>query len=190
MLSRHFVGLVEQLVRDAGSYSDVSVEAIIKAGGISRSTFYVYFADKGDLLVAIAHDVIADLVASGNAWWQLPTDASRDDLRRALRAPIDTYREHRTILATVTETAAYDPRVREQQQLLVDRVVSALADYICNAQRNGAIDATLDVNRVAQWMVWMFERGLYQLIGGADDEETDRLQDSLTDIVWRVIYQR
>jgi AcrR family transcriptional regulator len=190
MLSRHFVGLVEQLVTDAGSYADLSVEAIITAGGISRSTFYVYFADKGDLLVAMAQDVIGDLVAAGTRWWELPVDATRDDLHRALRAPIDTYRKHRTILATVVETAAYDPKVREQQQLMIDQVVSALAGYIADAQRVGAVEATLDASRTAQWMVWMFERGLHQLIGAADDDETDLLHHALTDIVWRVIYRR
>jgi TetR/AcrR family transcriptional regulator, ethionamide resistance regulator len=152
--------------------------------------FYVYFADKGDLLVAMAQDVIADLVAAGTPWWELPADATRDDLHQALRAPIDTYRKHRTILATVTETAAYDARVREQQQHLVDQVVSALTSYITKAQRSGTAEATLDASGTAQWMVWMFERGLYQLIGGADDDETDQLHHALTDIVWRVIYRR
>ena len=190
MLSRHLVGVVDQLVRDGISYADLSVEAIITAGGISRSTFYVYFADKGDLLVAMAQDVIGDLVAAGTSWWELPAGAIRDDLRTALRAPLDTYRKHRTILATVTETASYDARVREQQQHLIDQVVSALTNYITDAQRSGTVEASLDASRTAQWMVWMFERGLYQLVGGADDDETERLLDALTDIVWRVIYRR
>jgi AcrR family transcriptional regulator len=190
MLSRHFVGVVEQLVQNGTSYADLSVEAIITAGGISRSTFYVYFADKGDLLVAMAQDVIGDLVAAGTSWWELPADATRADLHNALRAPIDTYRKHRTILETVTETAAYDPRVREQQQNLIDQVVTALTTYIIDAQRIGAVETTLDASRTAQWFIWMFERGLYQLIGGADDDETERLHDALTEIVWRVIYRR
>ena len=69
MLSRHFVSVVEELVENGVRYADLSVEAIITAGGISRSTFYVYFEDKGDLLVAMAQDVIGDLVADGASWW-------------------------------------------------------------------------------------------------------------------------
>jgi TetR/AcrR family transcriptional regulator, ethionamide resistance regulator len=190
MLSRHFVGVVEQLVQQADSYADLSVEAIITAGGISRSTFYVYFDDKGDLLAAMAHDVISDLLAEGTSWWQLPAEATRDDLHTALRAPVDSYRKHRTILATVAETAPTDPRVREQQQHLIDQVVSALTSYIKNAQHSGTLDADLDANRTAQWLIWMIERGLYQLIDRADGDETERLLDTLTDIVWRVIYRR
>jgi TetR/AcrR family transcriptional regulator, ethionamide resistance regulator len=190
MLSRHFVGVVETLVEGGAAYADLSVEAIIKAGGISRSTFYVYFDDKGDLLVAMAADVIGDLVSTGSSWWDLPAEATRADLHAALRIPIDTYRQHRTILGTVVETAAYDPRVREQHQSLIAQVVPALATYISAAQHAGTADPDLDAERTARWLVWMIERGLYQLVGAADDEDVDRELDALTDIVWRVVYRR
>jgi hypothetical protein len=102
--------------------------------------------------------------------------------------PIDTYRKHRTILGTVAETAAYDPRAREQQQNLIDQVVTALTTYICDAQHAGVADAHLDAARTAQWLIWMIERGLYQLVGSADDAEVERQLDSLAEIVWRVVY--
>lgn len=188
MLSRHFVTVVENLVENGVRYADLSVEAIITAGGISRSTFYVYFDDKGDLLVAMAQDVIGDLIADGASWWELPVDGTRGDLRKALRVPIDTYRKHRTILGTIAETAAYDPRAQEQQQNLIDQVVSALTTYIGDAQRAGVADAHLDAARTAQWLIWMIERGLYQLVGTADDDEVERQLDALVEIVWRVIY--
>ena len=188
MLSRHFVSVVEDLVENGPRYADLSVEAIITAGGISRSTFYVYFEDKGDLLVAMAQDVIGDLLADGASWWELPVGATREDLHKALRVPIDTYRKHRTILGTVAETAAYDPRVREQQRKLIDQVVTALTTYIGDAQRAGVADVHLDAARTAQWLIWMIERGLYQLVGAADNEEAVRQLDALTEIVWRVVY--
>jgi hypothetical protein len=97
---------------------------------------------------------------------------------------------HQRILGTVAETAAYDPRVREQQQNLIDQVVSALTSYITEAQGGGTADPALDANRTARWLIWMIERGLYQLIVDADADETEQLLDALTDIVWRVIYRR
>jgi TetR/AcrR family transcriptional regulator, ethionamide resistance regulator len=188
MLSRHFVGVVEGLVENGVRYADLSVEAIITAGGISRSTFYVYFDDKGDLLVAMAQDVIGDLLADGASWWELPVDATSEDLRTALLVPIDTYRKHQTILGAIAETAAYDPRAQEQQQNLIDQVVAALTSYIVDAQGAEVADAHLDAARTAQWLIWMIERGLYQLVGTADDEEVERQLDALVEIVWRVVY--
>src|SRR5262249_6719326 len=40
--------------------------------------------------------------------------------------------------------------------------------------------------RPAQWLIWMIERGLYQLDGTADDEEDECHLEALTEIVWRV----
>jgi AcrR family transcriptional regulator len=188
MLTRHLVSVVEELVENGVRYADLSVESIITAGGISRSTFYVYFEDKGHLLVAMAQDVIGDLLADGASWWDLPVGATREDLHKALRVPIDTYRKHRTILGTIAETAAYDPRAQEQQQNLIGQVVTALTTYIGDAQQAGVADAELDPARTAQWLIWMIERGLYQLVGTADDEEVERQLDSLVEIVWRVVY--
>ncbi|BDB43979.1 hypothetical protein Mkiyose1665_03140 [Mycobacterium kiyosense] len=188
MLGRHFVGVVEELVANGVRYADLSVEAIITAGGISRSTFYVYFDDKGDLLVAMAQDVIGELIADGSSWWDLPVNATREDLHKAMRVPIDTYRRHRTILGTIAETAAYDPRAQEQQQHLIGQVVRALTAYIGDAQRAGVADTELDSARTAQWLIWMIERGLYQLVGSAGDEEVELQLDALVEIVWRVVY--
>jgi AcrR family transcriptional regulator len=188
MLSRHLTAVIEDLVRAGEPYSDLSVERIITAGGISRSTFYSYFDDKGDLLVAMAREVITDLVGVGHAWWNLPADATRADLREALRVPIDSYRAHATIFGAVTEAASYDTRVREQQQFLIDQVVDSLTEHLGRAQLLGSAEPGLDPRRTAQWTIWMFERGLYQLLSPAAPGEAEELLEAITTIVWRTFY--
>jgi hypothetical protein len=109
-------------------------------------------------------------------------------LREALRVPIDDYRAHATVLRAVVEAAAYDARVREQQQWLIDQVVAALAAHIAAGQAAGFVVAGLDAPRTAAWLIWMIERGLYELVSPADDGEARRLLDALTEVVWRVLY--
>lgn len=188
MLSRHFVSITESLVQAGEPYAELSVESIIKAGGISRSTFYSYFDDKGDLLVAMARDVIGDLVGVGHAWWDLGAGLTRAQLRAALRVPVDTYRAHATILNAVVEAAAYDARVREQQQWLIDQVVAALAAHLADGQAAGFVSRSLDPGRSARWTIWMIERGLYQLVSPAEEAEAELLLDTLTELVWRTFY--
>jgi AcrR family transcriptional regulator len=188
LLSRHFIAVIEPLLEAGERYADLSVEQIITAGGISRSTFYVYFDDKGDLLGAMAQHVTADLIGVGHHWWELAGDASRDELREALRPPIDTYRSHTTILGAVVETAAYDARVKTQQQTLIDEVVASLTRHIEQHQRQGSAAPELDAKRTAQWLIWMIERGLYELVSPAADAEAERLLEAVTDVVWRTLY--
>ena len=188
-LSGHLVGVIEALLEAGERYAELSVERIITAGGISRSTFYAYFEDKGDLLGALAQHVTADLVGVGHYWWELPPDAGRDELREALRPPIDTYRSYRTILGAVVETAAYDSRVRAQQQELIDQVVASLAAHIKANQRAGLAAPELDPPRTAKWLIWMIERGLYELVSPARGAEAERLLGAVTDVVWRALYE-
>jgi AcrR family transcriptional regulator len=188
-LSRHFIEVVEPLIAGGERYADLSVERIIKAGAISRATFYVYFQDKGDLLRAMAQDVIQDLFQAGNSWWALPPDADRARLRQALLPAIQIYRAHHTIFGAIVEAAAYDARVREAFNVLLDRTIADLTAHIREEQRRGAACADLDAGRTAKWLIWMIERGLYQFVSPADEREANKLVDALTEIVWRTLYE-
>ena len=77
LLARHFVEVVEPLLEAGESYADLSVERLITEVDISRSTFYVYFDDKGDLLSAMGQDVTVEFSEAGQAWFNLPGTARR-----------------------------------------------------------------------------------------------------------------
>lgn len=188
-LARHFVGVVEELIEGGEPYADLSVERIIKAGGISRATFYAYFEDKGDLLGALAADVIGELFEAGRSWWSFPDDGSKEDLRAALGPAIETYRRHHAILGAAADAAAYDARVREQHERLVSEVAASLAAHIRAAQRSGSACPELDPKRTAGWLIWMHERGLHKLVSRAGTAEAERLLGALTDVVWRTLYE-
>lgn len=187
-LVRHFVTVVEPVLEAGEAYADLSVERLITLGGVSRATFYAYFDDKGALLSAMAADVIGELMETGRHWWDLPDDADREALGRALAPPIASYRRHRAILGAVADAAAYDARVREQHSTLVTGVVASLAAHIRAAQRRGTACPDLDPARTAGWLIWMHERGLQQLVSPADDAEARRLRKALTGVVWRTLY--
>jgi AcrR family transcriptional regulator len=187
-LSRHLITVVETLAADGEPYSDLSVERIIKAGGISRSAFYNYFDDKIDLLAAMAGDAVADIVASGDAWWEFPDDGSKADMRARIRVPFDSYLNAHVIFGAIVEVSTYDERVAAQQRLLMDSVSEGLAAHLAGAQSRGSADPTLDPVRTAKWIVWMLERGLYQLVAKADPDEAELLLDAATDMVWNILY--
>jgi len=188
VLSRHLVPVVEELAAGGTPYVDLSVERIIKAGGISRSAFYNYFDDKVDLLAAMADGVIQDLIDSGASWWALLPDGTKADLRKALSVPLGNYRAHQMILGAVVEVATYDERIRAKQRWLLDAVTEALASHVRAAQAAGTADPELDAARAATWIVWMLERGLYQAVTPAEPAEAELLMDSVADVVWRVFY--
>jgi AcrR family transcriptional regulator len=50
--------IVERRLREGEAFSEISVGRIVAEAGISRTTFYVYFEDKTDLLRRWYGDVI------------------------------------------------------------------------------------------------------------------------------------
>jgi TetR/AcrR family transcriptional regulator, ethionamide resistance regulator len=46
----------------------------------------------------------------------------------------------------------------------------------------------LTATRAAQWLIWLIERRLCQVVGSVDEHEVERQRDALTEIIWRVVY--
>jgi AcrR family transcriptional regulator len=186
-LSLHFLQVLESVLRTE-RYADLKVEEVIVAGGIARSTFYVYFADKGELLCAMADEVLDQIFSVGRSWWDFPDGGGRAELRQALLAPINAYLEHAAILGAVAESASQDERVRARQTRLIDELARDLAAHIHRAQDNGSACPELDPERTAKWMLWIFDRALYELVADADQAETEKQLDAVTMIIWRTVY--
>ena len=181
-LARLFIDAVTPLLESGSSYSDLSVERLITSVEVSRSTFYAYFTDKADLLTAMGEDVTLDLAEAGSSWFELGHPEGQEALRDALRPLFDTYRRHQMILRSITEAAAYDAAIRELHAGLVARAVSGLQGHI------ESLSSGLDAGRTAVWLVWMLERGLYQVVAPATEREANRQLDALAALLWRCLY--
>lgn len=181
---------VEALLEETGTtYTELSVERLVSEAGMSRSTFYVYFEDKGDLLVALTGDVIQQLLTAGQVWWDQPATATRDDVRDALDGIMELYTRHRVVLMAVIEVSSYDEAVRETFADMMQENVQGMAAHIRRGQKEGFVHPDLDARRTAAWLVWMAERGFYQLIDPATPRSRQALVVALNEIIWNVLYE-
>lgn len=180
--------VVERLLDDGESFTEISVERIVTEAGLSRSTFYVYFEDKGDLLVAWFSGITEELESAAKAWWALGVDATREDLHAALEGIVKTYRPHTTLMAAVYDAAAYDPSARDLITAMMDWNAAGLRKHIAAGQEAGFVDRELLPRETAAWLTWMAERGLHQLVRAATDAELARLVDAYAAIVWNTLY--
>lgn len=180
--------VVERLLETGESYTEMSVERIVSQAGLARSTFYVYFEDKGDLLVAWFAGITAELDEAARRWWTLGPGATAEDLRAALDGIVRAYRPHTTLMAAVYDASAYDPAVRELVETMMRRNTAGLRRHIRAGQKAGFVDPGLLPDQTAGWLTWMAERGLHQLVRTAPDAEVERLVDAYTAIIWNTLY--
>src|SRR5262249_19102339 len=162
--NRLFV-IVERLLAEGAVFSEISVEQLITEADIARSTFYVYFEDKGALMVELMERVTKAVGDAADDWFQLPPTATRADLRNALARLAAAYRQHGRMMSAVIEAAAYDPRVQEEYAAVMARRCEDMNRSFIPQQRNGSIRRDIDLAAVTPWLAWMFERGLNQLVG-------------------------
>ena len=182
------LAVVERLLSEGEGYTEISVERLVSEARLSRSTFYVYFQDKGELLRAWFSEIEAEIESAARDWWALDRDSTRDQLRAALGNVVAVYRPHTTLMAAMYDAAAYDLAVRELVGAMMDWNIAGLRKHIKTGQRAGFIDPSLPAQETAAWLTWMAERGLHQLVREASGGELERLIDAYTGIVWNTLY--
>ena len=113
----------ERLLAAGTPYIELSVEQLCSEAGVARSTFYVHFRDKGELVMRVAERMLAQLSEAAEAWWAPRSD--REELLAATRRLVDVYATHRAVMVALSETAVYDPELRAVQEAMVDRQARA-----------------------------------------------------------------
>jgi AcrR family transcriptional regulator len=186
-LSRRLLPVMERMLEDE-SFIEISIERLVREAEVSRSGFYMYFEDKGDLLRAMTTDVMSELFGVAQQWWRLPPGATKEQLREAFDNIAAAYVPHARLLSAVVEAASYDRGVAAVWDQLMDQAQLMVTDHIKREQKTGDIRASIDVKRMAAWMTWMLERGLQQLIVPAEPAERDRLLQAMVEIMWRTLY--
>lgn len=186
LVSRRLLPAVERLL-ESDTYAEISVEQLAEEAGISRSSFYNYFEDKGDLLRALTADVMGTIIDASRQWWMLAPGADKQELREAIAHMVDTYAPHAGLMRAVADFTSRDPRVREEFGAYMQRGAEGIAGYIRAGQRAGAFRGDLDADRVGLWLDWMAERGLSEL-GRPGAEDTERAVTALTDIFWKAVH--
>jgi AcrR family transcriptional regulator len=181
--------VVEELLEAQDSYSELTVEEIIGRDGMARSTFYSYFDDKADLIIALGESAMREIIEGSRAIWELPTGATREQVAGAVRHTFETYLPHTKLMNALLEVSMYDRRVRERFDAGYAEAQDAAAQHIRSGQAAGFIRSDLHPEEAAGWFTWMAERGMTQLVQGATTRAgLARLEDTFTSILWYSLY--
>jgi AcrR family transcriptional regulator len=178
------LGALTELQASGETYAELSVERLLRAAGVHRSTFYAYFEDKTDLLQHLADEALDQVLRAAQHWYSLPARATKADLHAALGRVVDAYVDHRVVLTAISDDSSRSETATKAFESLMDRSTVALAAYIRRGQVERFIDRRLDADATAAWLMWMSEGGLVRLISPAPPAQRARLHAALTDIFW------
>jgi TetR/AcrR family transcriptional regulator, ethionamide resistance regulator len=180
--------VVEQMLRERGSYVALRLDDILPEAALSRSTFYRYFRDKNELLLALIDPVLEDVRAAATGPLNLTSAPEWRDLQADLRRNFDRYNVHIPLLNAVVEMSYSDPEIGAQFRNGFAQIQDTITEQITRGQKAGFIRPDILPAQTAAWISWMAERGNAQLVPGADAAERDRLAESFAKMVWYTLF--
>jgi AcrR family transcriptional regulator len=181
------------------SLGTVSVDDLARGAGISRPTFYFYFASKDAVLLTLLDRVVAaaDAAMERAATAFLPTGAAarhvvaRDAWRQAIAAYYDTFRDHRGLTLAWAEARSTNREVRELWAGVFDGWVQRSAAAIEAERARGAAPAGVPARDLAVALNSMNERVLYATLSGDGPAVAEgNVVDVLLEIWISAIYGR
>ncbi|MFD7433076.1 TetR/AcrR family transcriptional regulator [Streptomyces sp. NPDC059861] len=189
-LEKRILSAIDELLRDGVTYTELSVEQIAHAAGISRSTFYLYFRDKVDLLLRLGGSLKTESHAIATSWWPCAPGGGLDGLARTYELILRHYREHAGLLSAINEVAAYDPVVREawtaDQGRFADHVVTVLKEE----QQAGRTPLDIDPELTARVIVQGGGQVIAQQVADSDGGDDSAVARELANGYWYGVYRR
>jgi AcrR family transcriptional regulator len=181
---------VEDLLREGASFSELSVERIASVGGLSRSTFYLYFHDKNQLILRLNQSLKAGIFELAQDWQPSTPDGGLDGLAHMLERFLRHYRERAATLAAILEVAGYDPAVREPLAAEQRRFVAAITERIEDEQRSGRTAADFDPLEAAQVLVTGGQQVIVRQVTTGAPENDARVARELATAQWYGVFRR
>jgi AcrR family transcriptional regulator len=173
------------------SLTEISVDDLAKGAGISRPTFYFYFASKDAVLFALFEQVINEADAAfGRHNEDVPTTADPHDICRAgINVFFSTLARHRGVVRAAQQVRASHPEVNELLMGFMRKWIDSTTAQIEIGRAQGVAPATMPAHDLATALYLMNERALFASF--TDEQPSippERLLDTLTHIWVSSIY--
>jgi TetR/AcrR family transcriptional regulator, ethionamide resistance regulator len=182
---REIIAAAESFLR-MRPFRELTVDEVMRRTDLSRPSFYVYFADRHQLVLKVVEHLGSELFTMSDRWLRGTGDAPAS-AREALEGIVAVYVEHGPVMRALADAAADDRGVEQAYTALVDSFIDATARHI-EGEIAGDRMLPVDARETAKALVWMMERYLTLSLGRAPTTPAGTVADTLATIWTRVLY--
>jgi AcrR family transcriptional regulator len=143
----------ERLLADGATFTELGVQRIAAEAGVARSTFYLYFRDKTELLLRLAA-TLGDVSFALVTGWSPDAPDALDGLADTLLRVIRFYRDRRHVFAAVLEVSGYDRTIGEFWEAQLRLFIDQGERWLLAEQAAGRTPADLNAATASRVMVW------------------------------------
>jgi len=181
---------VERLLADGASFTELGVQRIAAAAGVARSTFYLCFQDKTDVLIRLTGTMKEELYAMGEKWRPSGPGGGAEGLAALYEAQLAYYRDRAPLLAAIAEVTAYDETLREESVRSIGRFAKRITSKLKEEQRAGRLSADLDPVIAGRVLAWSGEQVIARQVAIGNPKEDAKVARELADSQWFGTYRR
>jgi AcrR family transcriptional regulator len=170
--------------------SSIGIDEIAQAAGISRSSFYFYFASREALLRTLAERAQEEVFASADSWLNRTDEPPVQAISRTLAENLAMWRRHGPVLRALHDARHTDAQTDAMRRTIARRFVDATAAQIQRERDAGlAPPAPPQARRLAAILTGMNDRAFYDASRRPPSRPRDReLVQALTTVWLRSVY--
>lgn len=146
-------------------YGATTIADITAVAGVSRATFYVYFASKRDVFVVLAEQV-RDRYLAAQELGEVDPDAVEQVLRDTIGRTFDVTIDHLTLTTVLDHQALADPDIRRLWSALRRRSILVTARYVQREAAKGVVAPVADAETLAIMGLGMNEMFAPRVVDG------------------------
>ena len=118
-----------KLVFEERGYFETRVTDIVERGEVALGSFYRYFTNKDDLLLALLEAVTAELYQSTQGLWDRELD-TRTNLQRTTEGYLAAYRRNGRLIRALLQMSAVSPRCAAAWWELRQRTYQLMTEHL------------------------------------------------------------
>lgn len=184
-VERDVVRATDELLRDGHRWTDLSVERIAIAAGISRTAFYFYFRDKREVLMRLVGEV-GEEIRHASVWLAGESD-ERELIHETLMRVRDVFDEHGSLLRAVVEVSAVDETVAGFFRALTDSFADMAAERAESLRDRGLADPIVPARTATGALMTMTQQTFYDWHVRGTEVTEDHVR-ALSQIWIRAVY--
>ena len=180
----------ERLLADR-KIADLTVADVLGDAGVSRASFYFYFASKHDLVIALSEQIMGEVEQTAMPWLERAELEPAEALRAATRDTLGVWQRHGAVLRAIAESWHASPELGDLWGGFVQRFVGRARAQIERERASGvAPQEGPDAGALAAALIWMNERAFYLWSSRSEPElaEAETVVETLTAIWLDAIY--
>lgn len=185
---RAILATAERLLEER-PLGEISVDDLARGAGISRPTFYFYFASKDAVVLTLIDRLVEEARGGREAAVAKLLEDPRAGWREGIEAFYGAFRASRPLILAGSELRATNPEARRLWSQVMEGWVEDVTEVIEAERQRGAAPPGVPARQLAIALVQMNERAQYASLSGEEPAlDSDEVLDVLVEIWLRAIY--